>query len=205
MTHLFLGLDPKFIREEPYIPTVNFPPALLAAGVGGVMRLPGGVVHLVLGAVALGEDARGRGDEPPEDRFLLDDPGVVLDVPGAGNAVGQGGDVGGPSHRFEVPRPDQLLLEGDLVDGGGPLRQALHALVDLTVGITVEVAVPENLLGPVDGLVLDEDRAQDGSLGVQAVREALFEGDVSRHRGLASGASVRRRRLITGSPPGAGL
>jgi uncharacterized 2Fe-2S/4Fe-4S cluster protein (DUF4445 family) len=34
MTHLLLGLDPKYLREEPYIPTISIPPKLLAADVG---------------------------------------------------------------------------------------------------------------------------------------------------------------------------
>jgi uncharacterized 2Fe-2S/4Fe-4S cluster protein (DUF4445 family) len=34
MTHLLLGLDPRFIREEPYIPTVNQVPILKAADLG---------------------------------------------------------------------------------------------------------------------------------------------------------------------------
>ncbi len=43
-------------------------PALVAAGIGGVMRLPGGIVHLVLGeeaealAAALRDTLRGAGD-----------------------------------------------------------------------------------------------------------------------------------------------
>jgi uncharacterized 2Fe-2S/4Fe-4S cluster protein (DUF4445 family) len=34
MTHLFLGLDPKYIREEPYIPTVSLPPRVSAGELG---------------------------------------------------------------------------------------------------------------------------------------------------------------------------
>ena len=30
MTHLFLGLDPKYIREDPYVPTANFIPPVRA-------------------------------------------------------------------------------------------------------------------------------------------------------------------------------
>ncbi len=30
MTHLLLGLDPKYLREEPYVPTVTTPPKLIA-------------------------------------------------------------------------------------------------------------------------------------------------------------------------------
>jgi uncharacterized 2Fe-2S/4Fe-4S cluster protein (DUF4445 family) len=34
MTHLLLGLDPRFIREEPYTPTVNLVPVVKAADLG---------------------------------------------------------------------------------------------------------------------------------------------------------------------------
>jgi uncharacterized 2Fe-2S/4Fe-4S cluster protein (DUF4445 family) len=34
MTHLFLGLDPRYIREEPYIPTVNQVPFVPARNLG---------------------------------------------------------------------------------------------------------------------------------------------------------------------------
>jgi len=34
MTHLLLGLDPRFIREEPYTPTVNIVPEVKAADLG---------------------------------------------------------------------------------------------------------------------------------------------------------------------------
>jgi uncharacterized 2Fe-2S/4Fe-4S cluster protein (DUF4445 family) len=34
MTHLFLGLDPKYIREEPYIPTISLPPRVSAGKLG---------------------------------------------------------------------------------------------------------------------------------------------------------------------------
>ncbi|MDI7276046.1 MAG: ASKHA domain-containing protein, partial [Anaerolineae bacterium] len=34
MIHLFLGIDPQFIRLEPYIPTVNHPPPVRAAELG---------------------------------------------------------------------------------------------------------------------------------------------------------------------------
>ena len=34
MTHLFLNLDPRYIREEPYVPTLNQVPAVLARDLG---------------------------------------------------------------------------------------------------------------------------------------------------------------------------
>ena len=34
MTHLFLGLDPKYIREDPYVPTANFIPPVRSVHLG---------------------------------------------------------------------------------------------------------------------------------------------------------------------------
>jgi uncharacterized 2Fe-2S/4Fe-4S cluster protein (DUF4445 family) len=34
MTHLLLGLDPRHLREEPYVPTVSLPPKLVAGELG---------------------------------------------------------------------------------------------------------------------------------------------------------------------------
>jgi len=34
MTHLLLGLDPRYLRQEPYIPTVSVPPKLVAGELG---------------------------------------------------------------------------------------------------------------------------------------------------------------------------
>jgi uncharacterized 2Fe-2S/4Fe-4S cluster protein (DUF4445 family) len=34
MTHLLLGIDPRFLREEPYIPTISVPPGLIASELG---------------------------------------------------------------------------------------------------------------------------------------------------------------------------
>ncbi len=44
MTHLFLGLDPRYIREEPYVPTVNQVPPVRAADLGLALN-PEAVLH----------------------------------------------------------------------------------------------------------------------------------------------------------------
>ena len=48
MIHLFYGVDPRHIREEPYIPTVNFVPTVPAAALG-VRLAPGARVCCVPG------------------------------------------------------------------------------------------------------------------------------------------------------------
>lgn len=51
MTHLFLGLDPAYIRLEPYIPTVNHPPPVRAAELG-LHVCPSGMVDCLPGVGA---------------------------------------------------------------------------------------------------------------------------------------------------------
>ncbi len=48
MVHLFYGVDPRHIREEPYIPTMNFVPTVPAAALG-VRIAPGARVFCVPG------------------------------------------------------------------------------------------------------------------------------------------------------------
>jgi uncharacterized 2Fe-2S/4Fe-4S cluster protein (DUF4445 family) len=51
MIHLFLGLSPKYLREEPYVPVANFPPAV-RAGELGVATHPNASVHCLPGVAA---------------------------------------------------------------------------------------------------------------------------------------------------------
>ncbi len=46
MTHLLLGLPPRYIREAPYVPTIGFPPWLRAARLG-LTSLPNAYVYCV--------------------------------------------------------------------------------------------------------------------------------------------------------------
>lgn len=48
MIHLFLGISPEFIRKEPYIPAVNYPPPIKAAEIGLKIN-PKGIVSCVHG------------------------------------------------------------------------------------------------------------------------------------------------------------
>jgi uncharacterized 2Fe-2S/4Fe-4S cluster protein (DUF4445 family) len=60
MSHLFLGLDPRFIREEPYIPTFNLVPMAKASDIG--LRVnPEARVHLapVVGSYVGGDITAG--------------------------------------------------------------------------------------------------------------------------------------------------
>jgi len=65
MTHLFLGVDPTYIRREPYVPTANFFPVIRAAEAGirinrrGLLSCMPGVSSYVGGDITAGALACG--------------------------------------------------------------------------------------------------------------------------------------------------
>jgi uncharacterized 2Fe-2S/4Fe-4S cluster protein (DUF4445 family) len=65
MTHLFLGVDPTYIRREPYVPTANFFPVIRAAEAGvrinrrGLLSCMPGVSSYVGGDITSGALASG--------------------------------------------------------------------------------------------------------------------------------------------------
>jgi len=76
MIHLFLGLDPQYIRLEPYIPTINQPPPLRAGALGlhlhpeaAVDCLPG-VGAYVGGDITAGVLRTGMAEEEPVTLFI---------------------------------------------------------------------------------------------------------------------------------------
>jgi uncharacterized 2Fe-2S/4Fe-4S cluster protein (DUF4445 family) len=76
MIHLFLGLDPQYIRLEPYIPTINHPPPLRAGALGlhlhpeaTVDCLPG-VGAYVGGDITAGVLRTGMAEEEPVTLFI---------------------------------------------------------------------------------------------------------------------------------------
>jgi len=56
MTHLFLGLDPRFIRREPYVPTASVFPAVDAAQLGLAVYPQARVINLPAVASYVGGD-----------------------------------------------------------------------------------------------------------------------------------------------------
>lgn len=51
MTHLFFGVDPKYIREEPYIPTANLFPLVMAGDIGIEVN-PKAVIYAIPGVAS---------------------------------------------------------------------------------------------------------------------------------------------------------
>ena len=120
-----------------------------------------------------GDLARG-GDEVPQDCLALDDPRVMDGVDGRGRPVAQRGQVRAPAHALEPPGPLEGLRDGHDVDRLAAFEQLEDGAVDEAVGLTVEVLRAQELGDLHDGVAVDEDRAEDRLLGVDALgREAV--------------------------------
>ncbi|OGS21473.1 MAG: hypothetical protein A2252_07085 [Elusimicrobia bacterium RIFOXYA2_FULL_39_19] len=77
MTHLFLGINPDYIRKEPYIPAINFPPSVYACEQGikinprGIISFMPSVASYVGGDITAGVLACGM-DNSSEISLLID-------------------------------------------------------------------------------------------------------------------------------------
>jgi len=77
MTHLFLGINPEYIRKEPYIPSVNLPTTVYACELGikinpkGIISCVPGVASYVGGDITAGVLACGMQDSA-ETSLLID-------------------------------------------------------------------------------------------------------------------------------------
>jgi hypothetical protein len=134
-------------------------------------------VGFVLGLVGVCQDLVGGKDQAPEGRLFLDDARVVLDVGRPRHAVDERRDIRGPADLLEIARAAQLLLEGDEIDGVAALDELHHLVENAPVRIAEEIARVDDLDGGIERVVVEQDRAEDGSLGLEIVRErALGDG-----------------------------
>ena len=113
-------------------------------------------------------------DQVAKGRLFLDDARVVLDVGAARHAVGERRDVGGAADFLELARSLQLVLQRDQVDGVVALAERDHLVEDAAMRIAEEVARVDQLGGVVERLVVDQDRAEYGLLGLEVVRQRPF-------------------------------
>src|SRR5713101_7068112 len=139
-------------------------------GVGAVFALEGALLDIVRGM-----------NEIAEDGFFFDDARVVLDVGDAGHAVGEGGEIGRAASGFEVAAAVELFGEGDEVDGLLALAEGDHLSEDAAVLIEEEIFGLEIFDGGVEGVVVEDYGAEDGTLGVEVVGERLFESGFGGH------------------------
>lgn len=76
MVHLLTGIDPTYIRQEPYVPTANFLPVIRASEVGvkinprGILAIVPGVASYVGGDITAGVLASGMAEKDEISIFI---------------------------------------------------------------------------------------------------------------------------------------
>src|SRR5258706_8938266 len=128
------------------------------------------------------EDLVRREDQVAERRLLFDDPRVVLDVGRSRHAVHERRDVGRAADLVELARTAQLLFQRDEIDGVAPLGELHHLVEDAPVGVAKEVRRVDHLGREVERVVVEENRAEHGSLGFEIVWQRTFCDGGVRHR-----------------------
>ena len=128
--------------------------------------------------VAAGHGLVGDLDQPAQSRFFLDDLGVVLDVHGPRQAVGEACQVGGASDAFELVGALELLLESDQIDRPGIVHQLEHLLEDSPMALEVEVLRLEGFENGEHSFIVEKDCSQDRAFRFQVVGKRFFQADV---------------------------
>lgn len=139
-------------------------------GVGGIFGLEGLLLNVVGGVNKIAKDG-----------FFFDDAGVVLDVGNFGHAVGKSGEIGSAAGGFQIAVAVKFFGESDEVDGVLGFAESDHLVKDAAVLIEEKVSAAEMLDGGVERMVIEQNGAEDGTLGVEIVRKRPFEDGISRH------------------------
>ena len=146
---------------------------------GGVDDLGGGAGLLQ----GLRDDGVGGVDKAAQHRLVAHDADVVLQRGAARHAVGERGEVSGSTDCFQLLVAQQLLGQGDDVDGPVGLGELGDALVDAAMGVEEKVLGLEGGERFVLQGVVEQNGAQDGALGFRTGGKTAIETEIgSRHR-----------------------
>src|SRR6267143_145357 len=100
------------------------------------------------------------------------------------------GEIGSAAGGFKIAAAVEFFGEGDEVDGLLAFAERDHLGEDAAVLVEEEILGLEIFDGGVEGVVVENDGAEDGTLGVEVVGERLFEGGVGWHLVLSIFALV---------------
>ena len=103
-------------------------------------------------------------------RFLFDDARVVLNVRDLGHAIGQRRQIRRPSRGFQVAPAVQFFGQRDQIDGLLAFPQRDHLRKNPPVLVQEEVLRAKILDCGVQRMVVQQNRAQHGPLGIQVIR-----------------------------------
>ena len=114
-------------------------------------------------------------DQAAQQRLFLHDARVVLDVGDVRHAVHQLRDVRRAADRFQFAAALQLLGQRHEIDGLLRFAERDHLLVDAAVMIVEKIFGLELFDGGIDGVVVEQDRAENAALRLDVVGQGTFE------------------------------
>ena len=144
-----------------------------------------GVVEDFVGGLGLlaglGDGGIGNADQPAQNGLVADDSDVMLDGRAVGHAVEQSGDVADIADGLQVFLLLEFFDQRNDVDGPRRLGQIHHARINAAVRVDGKVFGLQVLGGVVEGMIIEQDRAEDGALGFNVRRETADGGFESGH------------------------
>ena len=81
------------------------------------------------------------------------------------------GDVGGAADLVELARAAELFLERHQIDRVAAFDELHHLVEDAAVRVAEEILRVDHLGGEVEGVVVQQNRAEDGSFGFEIMRK----------------------------------
>ena len=115
-------------------------------------------------------------DESAQNGFVADDLDVVFDRRPVGHAVEQAGNVTDVADRLQFLAAFEFFDERDDVDGPGRLGQIHHAGVETAMRVDREVFGLQVLGSVIVGVIVEQNRTEDGALRFDVRRHAADGG-----------------------------
>ena len=125
--------------------------------------------------------------------FLGNDAGVVFDIGGRGDLIGEFDQIVGTANSLQVAGLFQLLRHGEQVDRLRTLEQPQHGLEDVLMPFEIKTIRPQNVEHYGQRILVEHQGAQHGFLQFARLRLHLAEHEV---RQFAAGARLKLLRLI---------
>ena len=105
-----------------------------------------------------------------QQRLVADNLNVVLNARPVGHAIEQAGDITRVPDRFSFFMAVQFLDQGDQVDGARGFGQVHHPRINTAMGVERKIVRLQTLRSLVVGEIVEQNRAQDGALGLDVSR-----------------------------------
>lgn len=184
MTHLFWGLDPGYIREEPYIPTLNSFP-MWRAGTAGVKTYPEAPIYTMpcVASYVGGDIVSGV---LASRMHLSDEAALFMDI-------GTNGEIAIGNSEWLVTA---AASAGPCFEGSG-IRHGMRATEGAVEGVTIDPSTLEPALKVIGGA---RPQGICGSGMIDVVSEMFLKGIIDRKGNFASEAGTARIREGDGGP-----